>query len=89
MSNSGLQQLKSLQTKLNQLIDTASNSDVSFPALDEVRSVDDPLERQNPQLAAISATLGQMSAVVGGHRHVLMGALQVRNSFSLSLIGYC
>ncbi|GAA5992296.1 hypothetical protein JCM5350_000803 [Sporobolomyces pararoseus] len=71
---SGFAQLKSLQKKLDQLIDSASS--VSFLALDEVRSPGDPIEPQDPKLAQISATLGQMIALVGGVRYVMTTALQ-------------
>lgn len=76
MSSPGLEQLRSLQTRLNNLIDAYAESGPTLHALDEVgaRVSFEPLDRHT---AEISAALNEMQAVVLGDKMPYHRAIEV------------
>jgi len=64
-----------LQTQLNSLIDDFCDSNSPLSALEDVGS-DTLLEGQHPQLAQLSAVLGETRALVEGRRHVVFKAFE-------------
>jgi hypothetical protein len=69
MTSSGLEQLLSLRADLNKLIDTYAESEPNQPfrALDDVGG-EVLLEPLDPQLAKITSTLSQMTALTLGDK---------------------
>ncbi|GAA5863476.1 hypothetical protein JCM5353_008294, partial [Sporobolomyces roseus] len=84
-SPSGLDQLRSIQSQVNKLIDDFESSGSALPSLDEPGLPGRDLPDQNPTLEQISILARQLQAVCDGPRYTLTKAIEFHVSSCLRL----